>query len=612
MNLNKIIDEYISEADWRVKENSNTNYSFAGLQGHIAQTGLANYALDTMYKGKIAEAHKRCFLHLHDLGSPLVGYCAGFSLEDFIKTGFNCDDRFVWSDPPGHFSSLCGQLNNFIFTMSGEWAGAIAMNSVDTYFAPFIKEDNLSFRQVKKELTELIYNLNVKTRVQMQAPFSNFSLDITVPKDLKNKKVIVGGKELDYTYGDCQKEMDMFNKAFIEVMIEGDRKGKPFTFPIPTYNITQDFPWGSQVAEDIFTFCDEIGTPYLQNFINSDLNPEDVRSMCCRLSLNVKELRKNTGGFFGSGDYTGSIGVVTLNLSRIGYMSRKMAYDGKEFKMILRPFEELQQEIKNLKTQYAEEKLMLEIFFTMVKYFMGLAKESLIIKRKVVQENYDRNMMPYTKRYLEGFWNHFNTIGVNAGQECCLNMFGYGIEDQRGNEFIQSVLNFMLDQLKEYQVEYKDYYKEIGKGLLFNIEATPAEGTGTRFAIHDLEDFNGEIVTANGKQLKYYTNSTQLPQDYGENIYDVFDKQNKIQPLYTSGTVQHIYMNEPVHNWQVIQSLVKKLFENYRLPYISIAPNLCICPVHGRLPKTYEYCPHKHTEEELQDAIKRGAKVIEC
>ena len=611
MNLNKVIDEYISEADWRVKENSNTNYSFAGLQGHITQTGIANYALDTMYKGKIAEAHKKCFIHVHDLGHAMIGYCSGWSIEDLIKKGFNCDDRFVWSDPPKHLDSACGQINNFIFTTSGEWAGAQALNSVDTYLSPFIKEDNLSYERVKKILQQLIYNLNVKTRVQMQAPFSNFSFDITVPKDLKNKKVIVGGRELDYTYNDCQKEMDIINKAFIESMIEGDRHGKPFTFPIPTYNITKDFPWDSQLAEDIFTFADEIGTPYLQNFINSDLNPEDIRSMCCRLQLDKRELVKNTGGFFGSGDYTGSLGVITLNLSRIGYMSRKIAFDGKEFKMILKPFEDLQEIINNLKNKYVEEKLMNEIFFAMIKYFMNIAKESLVIKRRVVQEMFDRNMMPYTKRYLEGFWNYFNTIGVNAGQECCLNMFGYGIDNPNGNKFIQSVLDFMLFELQDYQEEYKDYYNKINKGLLWNLEATPAEGAGTRFAIHDLEDFNEEIITANGSQLTYYTNSTQLPQDYTDNIFKIFENQNTLQPKYTSGTVQHIYMNEPVHNWKVTQSVTQKLFTHYELPYISFAPNLCICPVHGRLPKTYEYCPYDHTEEELNDVIKRGATVIE-
>lgn len=610
MNLDKVIDEYLSKADWRVKENSNTNYSNPGLQGHLAQTAVAHYSLNNMYKGKIAEAHKKCFIHVHDLGNALIGYCAGWSIEDLLRKGFNCDGRFIWSDPPKHLDAVCGQINNFIFTMAGEWAGAQALNSVDTFLAPFVKEDKLSYRQVKKTLQQLIYNLNVKTRVQMQAPFSNFSFDITVPKDLQSRKVIIGGKELDYTYGDCQKEMDIINKAFIEAMIEGDRKGSPFTFPIPTYNITKNFPWGSETAKNIFTFCDEIGTPYLQNFINSDLNPEDIRSMCCRLQLDKRQLIKNTGGIFGSGDYTGSLGVVTLNLSRIGFMSRQIAYNGKEYKTILKPFDDLQNTIEELKDKYKEHELMTSIFFAMISYFMDLAKESLVIKRSVVQENYEKNMTPYTNRYLEGFWNHFNTIGVNAGQECCLNMFGYGIDNPKGNEFIQETLKFMLSKLQDYQEEHKDYYKDMGKGLLWNLEATPAEGTGTRFAIHDLREFNEEIITANGLQLEYYTNSTQLPQDFTDNIYEVFDNQNTIQPLYTSGTVQHIYLNEPVHSWEVVESLVKKIFTNYKLPYVSIAPNLCVCPICGRLYKTYEYCPNNHTEEQLKEAIRRGAKVI--
>lgn len=403
----------------------------------------------------------------------------------------------------------------------------------------------------------------------------------------------------------------MINKAFITVMIRGDARRKPFTFPIPTYNITRDFPWDSETAELLFTFADEIGTPYFQNFINSDLDPSDIRSLCCRLRLDVRELEKNTGGLFGSGDYTGSLGVVTLNLARIGYMSRKIAYDNREFKDLLKLFPELQKTIKELKAEFKEEELMFKVFFAMIDYFMDLGKDSLLIKREKVEDMLDRNMMPYTNKYLPGLWNHFNTLGVNAGHECCLNMFGYGIDDPRGNEFMQDVLKHMLNRLSDYQEEYKDYYPDVGKGLLFNLEATPAEGTGTRFALHDLREFNGDIITANGRQQEYYTNSTQLPQDYGDNVFEVFDNQDALQTLYTSGTVLHVYLNEPVHNWKVIQSLVKKLFTYYRLPYISIAPDLCICPIHGKLPKTYEYCPYDHTEEEIEEARKKGAIIIQ-
>lgn len=607
MNTLKLITDYIDENDWRVKENSNTNYSFAGLQGHIASACISDYALNTMYKGKIAEAHKRCFFHLHDLGSAMIGYCTGWGTETLVKEGFNMDNRFVWSNPPKHFNTLLEQINNFIFTLAGEWAGAQALNSFDTYLAPFIREDNLTYDEVKKSIQNLIFNLNVKTRVQMQSPFSNISVDIVPPKDIKYRNVIVGGKELEYTYADCQKEMNMLNKALIEVMLEGDSKGKPFTFPIITYNIGVDFPWDSEIAEDIFKLGDEIGSCYYQNFISSGLNPDDVRSMCCRLSLDTRELKRNTGGIFGSSDSTGSIGVVTLNLPRMAFMAKKIAIDNKTFKSILEPFDDLVNSINKLKTKYKEEELMIKIFYVMIDYFMNLAKNSLVIKRNKVEEMYKLHMMPYTSRYLKTFKNHFNTIGVNGGHECLLNLFGYGIETEQGNKFMSEVLQHMLDNLSDYQEEYSDFYGD-NTGLLFNLEATPAEGTGTRFAKHDLDDFNNEIITANGRQLPYYTNSTQLPQDYTENIFDVFENQNSLQPLYTSGTVQHIYLNEPVHNWKTSQNLIRKLFEHYKLPYVSLSPNICVCPIHGRLPKTYEYCPYDHTPEEIEELKNRGYK----
>lgn len=607
MNTLKLITDYIDENDWRVKENSNTNYSFAGLQGHIASACISDYALNTMYKGKIAEAHKRCFFHLHDLGSAMIGYCTGWGTETLVKEGFNMDNRFVWSNPPKHFNTLLEQINNFIFTLAGEWAGAQALNSFDTFLAPFIREDNLTYDEVKKSIQNLIFNLNVKTRVQMQSPFSNISVDIVPPKDIKYRNVIVGGKELEYTYADCQKEMNMLNKALIEVMLEGDSKGKPFTFPIITYNIGVDFPWDSEIAEDIFKLGDEIGSCYYQNFISSGLNPDDVRSMCCRLSLDTRELKRNTGGIFGSSDSTGSIGVVTLNLPRMAFMAKKIAMDNKTFKNILEPFDDLVDSIDKLKTKYKKEELMIKIFYVMIDYFMNLAKNSLVIKRNKVEEMYKLNMMPYTSRYLKTFKNHFNTIGVNGGHECLLNLFGYGIETEQGNKFMSEVLQHMLDNLSDYQEEYSNFYGD-NTGLLFNLEATPAEGTGTRFAKHDLDDFNNEIITANGHQLPYYTNSTQLPQDYTENIFDVFENQNSLQPLYTSGTVQHIYLNEPVHNWKTSQNLIRKLFEHYKLPYVSLSPNICVCPIHGRLPKTYEYCPYDHTPEEIEELKNRGYK----
>lgn len=607
-DVTKLVDNYLSKADWKVKENSNSGYSFAGLQGFLANEALANYGLTNVYTGEVSSAHEDGIYHIHDLSHPLVGYCSGWSLEEIIKEGFSCGTQFISSTPAKHLRSLYGQLNNFIFTMTGEWAGAQALNSVDTYSAAFIKKDHMTYDQVYNELETFIYNLNVKTRIAMQSPFSNWSIDLTVPHDLKYKKAIIGGEEQDFCYGDCQNEMDMFNKALTKVMMRGDGMHKIFTFPIITYSITKEFPWDSELAEDIFTFADEANSPYFSNFINSDQDQSDVRSMCCRLRLDLRELVRASSGLFGFGDNTGSIGVVTLNLSKIAYMSKVLiTYDKDDHdyirtKEILSHYPELRSVLRiqiSTKVDKDHQKDAIKnIYFIMIKYFTNLAYKSLMIKRDIVQDTLDSGMIPYTKKYLGNFSNHFNTIGVNAGHEACLNALGVGIDDPKGKQFMIDTLNYILDLEKGYQEDNR------GK-LLFNLEATPAEGASTRFAKKDKEDFD-KIITGAGTQGDFYTNSTQLPDNYTDNIFEVFEHQNDLQPLYTSGTVQHIYMNEPVHNWKVIQSLVKKLFTNYRLPYLSISPDICVCPIHGRLPHNYKYCPYTHTQEQIDLLVKQG------
>lgn len=632
MGISKLVrdvDDYINRQDWRVNENSNTNYSFAGLQGHLAGLDLTEYALETIYTGEMSKAHIDNIIHIHDMSHPLVSYCCGYGMEMMVKEGFNCGPNYVHSSPAKHLDALFGQINNFIFTMSGEWAGAQALNSVDTYCAAFIKNDNMTYDEVRRVVRQLVYNLNVKTRVSMQSPFTNFSVDLTVPDDLRHKKAIIGGVEMDFTYGDCQEEMNLFNEVLADVMMEGDALHNIFTFPIITYGITNNFPWNSKLAEKIFTFADEANSPYFSNFINSDMSQSDVRSMCCRLRLDMRELIKSSGGLFGSGDSTGSNGVVTLNLSRIGYMTRILSdfddsstewdrtdiladnykpADGKRYVVniqnerravrdIIEHYPELNARI-NIELRKKDVNTKIVIYTMMIQYFMDIARKALLIKRELVQNSIDRGLVPYTKRYLGNIDNHFNTIGVNAGHEMCLNMLDKGIESDDGRDLAIYTLQYMLNKLSDYQ--------EIDNGkLLWNLEATPAEGAGTRFAKGDRSTFKG-IITGAATNMEFYTNSTQLPDSYTENIYEVFDHQEALQTLYTSGTVQHVYMNEPVHNWKVVQSLVKKLFTNYKLPYISISANITICPICGRLHHTSEYCPNNHTQEQIDELVKKG------
>lgn len=534
-----------------------------------------------MCAGEIGWAHDDGFFHIHDLSHPNVGYCAGWSTEQLIKEGFNCGTKYEHSSPPHHLRTLCDQIVNFIFTMSGEWAGAQAFNALDTYCAAYIKYEGLTDDEIYDVLESLVYGLNNKERVGMQSPFTNFSFDLCVPEDLKNVNCWIGEKQVDFTYGDCQEEMYRFNILFAKVMTHGDAAKKPFTFPIVTYSITPDFPWDSEIAEAIFTFADEMNSPYFSNFINSDQKPDDIRSMCCRLRLDLREMIKKSGGLFGAGDKTGSIGVVTLNLPKMAYIAKN-----RDFKLLER-----------YDIAIPENATERETYFLLTDYFCDLAKDSLLIKRDNCNKMLNIGMLPYTKRYLGDFDHHFNTIGVTGGHEACLNLLGEGIETENGKQLMVDTLNYILNKCADYQEQYQP--------LMFNLEASPAESCSTRFARKDKRLHPG-IITGAGTNGDFYTNSTQLPENYSDNVFDVFEHQNALQPLYTSGTVQHIYLHESTHNWKIPQSLVKKLFTQYRLPYLSISPNISVCPICGKLDGYYEVCPNEHTEEQIQKALAEG------
>lgn len=583
--MQEIIDKYLDNSDWRIKENSNSNYTFAGLKGHVANEAMKEWALVTLYDGEIGKAHEQGFIHIHDLNDPIIGYCAGWGMEDILLKGFNVNSNYIYSRPPKNLNTLFNQMNNFLFTLTNEWAGAQALNSVDTYSAGFIKYNSMTDYEIRKCIETLVYNLNVKTRIAMQAPFTNFSFDLTIPDDLRGRKVIIGGEEVeDLVYGDCQEEVDRFNKIFAEVMTAGDGSGKMFTFPIITYGITENFPWGSELSEKIFTFADEMNSPYFSNFINSDQEPSEIRSMCCRLRLDLTELMTKSGGLFGAGDKTGSLGVITLNLPRIAYISKNRDLEA------LKDFKELEEAVSKLNDSK-------EIYFKILDYFSDLSRDSLLIKREAVEESLEKGLLPYTKRYLGDLNSHFNTLGVNGGHEACLILLDAGIDSDEGKIFMVETLEFLLEKCSQYQTE--------NKNLLWNLEATPAEGASTRFAKLDKKQFEN-IITGAGTGDDYYTNSTQLPDDFTDNIYEVFDHQNNLQPLYTSGTVQHIYMNEPVHNWKTVESLVKKLFTNFKLPYLSISADITFCPICGKLPTKKDYCDNYHDPKEVERLIEEG------
>lgn len=551
LDINATMDGYLAQSDWRVKENANVNFSLGGLILHNSGTVTANYWLKNIYTPDIAEAHKNCAFHIHDL-SMFSGYCAGWSLRQLIQEGLGGVTDKITSKPATHLSTLVNQIVNFLGILQNEWAGAQAFSSFDTYLAPFVRTDKLDYEGVRQCIQSYVYGVNTPSRWGSQAPFTNITLDWVCPDDLKNKPAIVGGKEQDFNYGDCQKEMDMINKAFLELMLEGDANGRGFAYPIPTYNITKDFSWDSENAKLLFEMTAAYGTPYFQNFINSDLNPSDVRSMCCRLRLDKRELRKRGGGLFGSDEFTGSLGVVTINLPQIGYLA---------------------------KTE--------EEFYARLDYLMDLAKQSLCIKRKVVQKLLDNGLFPYTKRYLTKLDNHFNTIGLCGMNECCLNFLGVNIVDPKGYKFACDVLDHMRERMQDYQEK---------TGELFNLEATPAESTSYRLARHDKTNYP-DIITS-GKDEPYYTNSSQLPVDYTSDVFDALDHQEKLQTKYTGGTVFHTFTGEKIKDWKACRDLVQKILSNYRIPYLTISPTYSICPIHGYIAGEQFECPKCKAEKE--------------
>lgn len=549
LDYKEIVDSYVKITDWRVKENSTVTYSVGGLILSNSGAITANYWLSEIYDEEIANAHRNADIHIHDL-SMLTGYCAGWSLKQLIREGLGGITGKITSAPAKHLSTLCNQMVNFLGIMQNEWAGAQAFSSFDTYLAPFVKIDNLSYEQVKKCVESFIYGVNTPSRWGTQAPFSNITLDWTVPNDLANMPAIVGGKDMDFTYGDCKKEMDMVNKAFIEVMIEGDANGRGFQYPIPTYSITNDFDWSdTENNRLLFEMTAKYGTPYFSNYINSDMEPSDVRSMCCRLRLDLRELRKKSGGFFGSGESTGSVGVVTINMPRIAYLAKDEAD-----------------------------------FYRRLDHLMDISARSLSTKRTIISRLLEEGLYPYTKRYLGTFDNHFSTIGLIGMNEVGLNAkwLRADMTDERTQKFSQQVLKHMRERLSDYQEEYGD---------LYNLEATPAESTTYRFAKHDTQRYPDIITAAEAKGTPYYTNSSHLPVGYTEDIFAALDIQDELQTLYTSGTVFHAFLGEKLPDWKAAASLVRKIAENYKLPYYTMSPTYSVCTDHGYINGEQYECP---------------------
>ncbi len=560
LNYKDLVDNYLKINDWRVKENSTVTYSVGGLILSNSGAITANYWLTEIYDQEIAEAHRSAALHLHDL-SMLTGYCAGWSLKQLIQEGLGGVPGKITSSPASHLSTLCNQMVNFLGIMQNEWAGAQAFSSFDTYLAPFVKVDNLSQKEVKQCIQSFIYGVNTPSRWGTQAPFSNITLDWTVPGDLKDLPAIVGGKEMDFTYGDCKKEMDMVNKAFIEIMIEGDANGRGFQYPIPTYSITRDFDWSeTENNKLLFEMTAKYGTPYFSNYINSDMEPSDVRSMCCRLRLDLRELRKKSGGFFGSGESTGSIGVVTINLPRIAYLAADEAD-----------------------------------FYARLDKLMDIAARSLKTKREVITRLMENGLYPYTKRYLGTFANHFSTIGLIGMNEVGLNAkwLRADLTDEKTQAFAKEVLDHMRERLSDYQEAYGD---------LYNLEATPAESTTYRFAKHDKAQFP-DIITANQNGTPYYTNSSHLPVGYTEDIYSALEVQDELQTRYTSGTVFHAFLGEKLPDWKAAATLVRKIAENFKLPYYTMSPTYSVCAQHGYLTGEQYTCPHCGRTTEVYSRI---------
>ncbi len=560
LDYKELVNSYVNVTDWRVKENSTVTYSVGGLILSNSGAITANYWLSEIYDDEIANAHRNADIHLHDL-SMLTCYCAGWSLKQLIQEGLGGIPGKITSSPASHLATLCNQMVNFLGIMQNEWAGAQAFSSFDTYLAPFVKVDNLSYREVKKCIESFIYGVNTPSRWGTQAPFSNITLDWTVPNDLKNLPAIVGGKEMNFTYGDCKKEMDMVNRAFIEIMIEGDANGRGFQYPIPTYSITRDFDWSeTENNKLLFEMTAKYGTPYFSNYINSDMEPSDVRSMCCRLRLDLRELRKKSGGFFGSGESTGSIGVVTINMPRIAYLAD------------------------------SEEE-----FYHRLDKMMDISARSLKIKRTIITKLLEEGLYPYTKRYLGTFNNHFSTIGLVGMNEACLNAkwIGKDLTNEQAQKFTQDVLNHMRERLSDYQEQYGD---------LYNLEATPAESTSYRLAKHDISRYP-EIRTANENGTPYYTNSSHLPVGYTSDIFDALEIQDELQTLYTSGTVFHAFLGEKLPDWKAAASLVRKIAENHKLPYYTMSPTYSVCKNHGYIAGEIYECPECGEKTEVYSRI---------
>jgi len=549
VDYKKVVDDYLKVADWRVKENSTVTYSVGGLILSNSGAVTANYWLSEVYDDEIGDAHRNADIHIHDL-SMLTGYCAGWSLRQLIKEGLGGVPGKITSSPAGHLSTLCNQMVNFLGIMQNEWAGAQAFSSFDTYLAPFVKVDNLTYKEVKQCIQSFIYGVNTPSRWGTQSPFTNITLDWVVPNDLAEMNAIVGGKEMDFKYKDCVKEMEMVNKAFIEVMIEGDANGRGFQYPIPTYSITRDFDWSeTENNKLLFEMTAKYGTPYFSNYINSDMEPSDVRSMCCRLRLDLRELRKKSGGFFGSGESTGSIGVVTINMPRIAYLSN------------------------------TEEE-----FYERLKKMMDISARSLKVKRDTVTKLLEAGLYPYTKRYLGTFSNHFSTIGLVGMNEACLNAkwIKKDLTDADAQNFTKDVLNFMRNKLSDYQEMYGD---------LYNLEATPAESTSFRLAKHDRKRYPDIITASDNDNTPYYTNSSHLPVGYTDDIFSALDIQDELQTLYTSGTVFHAFLGQKLPDWKAAASLVRKIAENYRLPYYTMSPTYSVCADHGYISGEVYECP---------------------
>ncbi|MGD1995337.1 MAG: ribonucleoside triphosphate reductase [Anaerolineae bacterium] len=561
LDTEKLVNDYLQRADWRVNENSNMNYSLQGLNFYVASSIAARYWLDEIYPQEIQRAHVEGDLHLHDLGMLSV-YCCGWDLRDLLIRGFGGVPTKVESRPPRHLRTALGQLVNFFYTLQGESAGAVAVSNFDTLLAPFIRYDGLDHRGIKQALQEFVFNVNVPTRVGFQTPFTNLTMDLTPAATLCDRAVVVGGEERAETYGDFQREMDMLNRAFAEVMLEGDAKGRVFTFPIPTYNITRDFDWANPDLEPVWAMTARYGIPYWANFVNSDMDPDDARSMCCRLRLDQRELRKRIGGPFAAAPLTGSVGVATINMPRLGYLARDESD-----------------------------------FFDRLKHVMELARTSLEIKRSMLETFTRQGLYPYSRHYLQGvrgrfggYWsNHFSTIGLIGMNEACQNLLEVGIAHPKGKAFAVRALEFMREVLSRFQAE---------TGNLYNLEATPAEGASFRLARADTERFSA-IVTAGTEQAPYYTNSTHLPVSYSDDLFEVLEHQDKLQTLYTGGTVVHVFLGERLNDWRQARRVVRTIAENFQIPYYTLTPTFSVCPVHGYVAGEHHYCPHEHTEEEL-------------